>query len=417
MFYYDLLAFLAAIILTPYEYFRRPGNLRAAWLRERWGFWRCGPVDVWIHAVSVGEALAASGVVKELKLRRHDLKIAVSTVTDTGRKVAMESMPGVPVFYMPWDVGPVVGRVLRAVSPSVVAVMETELWPAFIGATAAEGVPLLILNGRISDKSYRGYMRIRRFMRLLMLKVTHFGMQSRADLDRIRAIGAEDQAASVIGNLKFDIEPPVARDMDWITSLARPVWIAGSTHEGEEEKILAAYRMLIDAGRNLTLVIAPRHPRRFDAVERVITSAGFDCARRSATGGKPGGVVLLDAMGELASAYAAADVVFVGGSLVPSGGHNILEPAYWRKPVVFGNHMENFRAIAAAFLEEQAGIRVASPEELAGAVGRILDNSTESAAMADRAYALIERNRGAAARCADLLEMALKTGAKAKKTG
>lgn len=403
MFYYDLLALLAAIILTPYEYFRRPGNLRAAWLRERWGFWRCGPVDVWIHAVSVGEALAASGVVKELKRRRPDLKIAVSTVTDTGRGIAMESMPGVPVFYMPWDIGPLIGRVLRTTQPKVVAVMETELWPAMISRTSLEHVPLVILNGRISDRSFRGYMRIRRFMRLLLLKVTHFGMQSRADLDRIRAIGAEDQAASVIGNLKFDIAPPVARDMDWLSALSHPVWIAGSTHEGEEQKVLGAYRMLADSGRNITLVIAPRHPQRFDAVERVITAAGFDCARRSSIGGKSGGIILLDAMGELASAYAAADVVFVGGSLVPSGGHNILEPAHWRKPVIFGSHMENFRAIAAGFLDEKAGVQVNTPEELAGAVGRILDNSTESAEMAERAYALIERNRGAAARCADLL--------------
>ncbi|MBI5143398.1 MAG: 3-deoxy-D-manno-octulosonic acid transferase [Nitrospirae bacterium] len=404
MLYYDLLAFIAAIILTPYEYFRRPTHLRATWLRERWGFWRCGPVDVWIHAVSVGEALAASGVVKELKRRRPDLKIAVSTVTDTGRKIALESMPGVPVFYMPWDIGPLTSRVLRRASPKVVAIMETELWPSLISRTSREQVPLVILNGRISDRSFRGYMRIRRFMRLLFLKVTHFGMQSRADLERIRAIGAEDQVSSVIGNLKFDIAPPAARDMDWPAALKHPVWIAGSTHEGEEEKVLSAHRMLADSGRNITLVIAPRHPQRFDAVERVINSAGFKCARRSGIGGEAGGVILLDAMGELASAYAAADVVFVGGSLVPSGGHNILEPAFWRKPVIFGNYMENFRAIAAGFIEEKAGIQVNSPVELAGAIGRVLDNPAESASMADRAFALIERNRGASVRCADILE-------------
>ncbi len=416
---YDLLSFAVSLCISPFEFFKRDPALRRRWTSQRWGLGDYGPHDIWIHAVSVGEVLAASSVVSEIKSRQPGIKIALSTVTDTGQAVARKKMSGITIFYLPWDIRHVVGRVMDDLKPRIFITMETELWPALIWSADQRDIPMVILNGRISDASYKGYRKIRCFMKSLLNKLSFIGMQSQADLKRIRNIGASEKISAVTGNLKYDVEPPTLSDSSWLNQLKRPVWIAGSTHEGEEEKILDAYQRIISTGRDLTLLLAPRHPERFQAVEKLITQAGFSCLRRSGidTGASSSSsvsgtaVVLLDAMGELAAAYRTADVVFVCGSMSPVGGHNILEPALWKKPILFGPHMENFRQIAELFLSEDACIQVADSDDLTLAVTTLLADPEKAASMADRAHEILARNRGASIRCADILEGYLENAA------
>ncbi len=418
--FYDLLSFIVSICIFPFEFLKRDPAVRHRWARQKWGIGSHGPHDIWIHAVSVGEVLAASSLVNEVNHRRPDIKIALSTVTDTGQIVAKNNMQDTTVFYLPWDIRHVAYRVMDDIKPRLIVIMETELWPALIWSADYRNIPLVILNGRISDASYSGYRKIRWFMKRLLSKVSFIGMQGQTDLERIRNIGAPEKISAVTGNLKYDVEPPASSTLSnepstnlfWLNILKRPVWIAGSTHEGEEEKILDAYRQIISRGTNLTLILAPRHPERFQAVEKLIKQAGFSCLRRtdinagsSNTGSLPASkVLLLDAMGELATAYSAADVVFMGGSLSPAGGHNILEPALWKKPILFGPHMENFRQMAELFIQEDACIQVATPEDLTSAVTTLLADPEKAAAMAGRAHNILRRNRGASIRCSDIIE-------------
>lgn len=409
MLLYDIGSALALLTLFPFELMKRPAGNRLEWARDKCSLSSVVPHDVWIHAVSVGEALVAAGLVRELRLRHPDLSVAVSTVTDTGRAIAKKEIPGATVFYLPWDIRPITGRLMRRLRPRVLVTMETELWPALIGSARKRNIPVLILNGRISDRSYRGYMRIRSFMKEILTKVSYFGMQSEMDMNRIVAMGAPRESAGITGNIKYDIEIPSRVDIEWMDSLERPILLAGSTHEGEEEKLIEAYGIIRERGMNLTLVIAPRHPERFDRVIGIVRDKGLECTRRSEiksnlSGSATKGVVILDSMGELAASYCGADVAFVGGSLVPLGGHNILEPAMWKKPILFGPHMNNFRQISGDFLSESACIQVSDAGDLARWVLRLLSDTRFAADMAGRARDILDRNRGAARRCADVLE-------------
>ena len=336
-----------------------------------------GDRSIWIHAVSVGEVLAARPLVPALRARHPLHRIFVSTTTMTGNAVARKSLRGVDgLFYAPFDFPHPVRRALEILNPSLLLLVETELWPNLIHEAKRRGTRVALVNGRISPRSFPRYRRFRRLLERTLAEVDLFLMQGDAHAERIKALGAPAERVQVTGNLKFDAVEP-GRLPERLVKLLhggtgpRPLWVAGSTVGGEEEMVLSAFHRVRTTVPQARLVVAPRHPERFDAVPPLVEAAGFRCLRRSALdplAWRDGEVLLLDSLGELSQLYALASVVFVGGSLVPSGGHNILEPAVAGKPVVVGPHMENFQEIADQFRAEDAVVQVASADELAGAV-------------------------------------------------
>ena len=364
-----------------------------------------GDRSIWIHAVSVGEVLATRPLIPALKQRYPNHQVYLSTTTMTGNEVAQKSMRGVEgFFYAPFDFPGPVKRVLATLNPSLLVIMETEIWPNLIHQAHRRGTRIAIVNGRISPKSFAGYRRIRGFLRGVLAEVDVFLMQGEAHAERIRELGAPAERVRVTGNLKFDaVEAErtperLARIIAGESPRHRPLWVAGSTMAGEEELILQAYRYVSERVPHAGLVIAPRHPERFAEVPALVESAGFRCVRRTTLdpgAWRDGDVVLLDTLGELIQVYSLATVVFVGGSLVPSGGHNILEPAVAGKPVIVGPHMENFQEIAEKFRAEGAMVQVASAEELALEVTSLLTDEARRRSLGEKAKSLVDRNRGA----------------------
>ena len=355
----------------------------------------------WIHAVSVGEVLAARSLISPLKERFPDVPIYVSATTVTGHAVASSSLRGVDgVFFAPFDwVGPV-RRTLRSLRPALLLLVETEIWPNLIHEAKRHGARVALVNGRISPRSFSRYRRIRAFMARVLSDVDLFLMQGEAHAQRVRELGAAPERVRVLGNLKFDAAeaPPLAGLASlFATRHGAPVWVAGSTVAGEEEMVLRAYRRVRERIPQAGLIVAPRHPERFAEVPPLVEAAGFRCVRRSVLGPEGwqnGSVVLLDTLGELAQVYPFASVVFVGGSLVPAGGHNILEAAMAGKAVVVGPHMENFQEIAEQFRSDEALAQVRSEEDLAQQVLSLLTDEARRERMGERARALVERNRG-----------------------
>jgi 3-deoxy-D-manno-octulosonic-acid transferase len=369
-------------------------------LRERLGLTRherpTMPVG-WIHAVSVGEAIAAAPLVEGIRRTWPALPLVVSTVTETGAHVVRERFAGLAAHrYLPLDFPGAARRVIASIDPAFFVGMETELWPNLLRGLAARGVPTMIANGRLSDRSFRRYRLVRGAMRRVLADVTVFAMQSDEDARRVIALGALPERVVVAGNLKHEPLPDPAGAADlWhrLLGLARgqPVWIAGSTHRGEDEIVLEAHRRARASRPDLVLVLAPRHPERVGEVTKLIESGGFAATRRSelpSGRGPVAAVIVLDTVGELAQLYSIADVVFVGGSLVPLGGHNMLEPALRGKPVLFGPHTANFRESATVLLEGGGGVVVDDATELAAELQRLL------------ADADLRTHRGAAARAA-----------------
>ena len=368
-----------------------------------------GDDSIWIHAVSVGEVLTARALLPELRERYPRLRIFLSTTTITGHQVARNNLQYVDeVFYFPFDFGVIVRRSLRLVRPRLFIMMETELWPNLLRACRAAGVRTLLVNGRISSRSYPRYRAVRAFFRHVLADVDRFCMQSEESARRIIDIGADPARVTVTGSLKFDsLQFPGAAVSDrgqnrvlryFRITPDRPVVIAGSTLKGEEEPILDAFRRIRSTRPDALLVIAPRKPERFDEVEGLARSHGWNVARRSElrVDSEPRhDVVVLDTIGELAQLFQVATVVFIGGSLVDAGGHNILEPAVFGKPIVFGPHMQNFGEIAAAFLANNAGVQVRTPRELETVLHELLGDPVRRAGLGAAARALVEANRGA----------------------
>jgi 3-deoxy-D-manno-octulosonic-acid transferase len=369
-----------------------------------------GPGAIWIHAVSVGEVLAARALVEPLRRRLPGRRVFVSTTTVTGHEVARAKLTGVDgLFYAPFDFAFAVRSVLGAIRPSLVVLVETEIWPNLIRESRRAGARVAIVNGRLSPRSFPRYRRIRSLLRPVLAEVDAFLMQAEPHADRARAIGAPADRVRVAGNLKFDALPSASRTKDLealFAGVSGPILLAGSTVAGEEELVLQAYAAARQTVPGLRLVIAPRHPERFPEAAQRIEAAGLRHARRSALGERAWAdedVLLLDTLGELAHAYAFATVVFVGGSLVPAGGHNILEPALAGRAVVVGPHMENFQEIARSFLEEDALVQVGSPQSLAPALVALLTDGARRDVLGERARRLVERNRGALERTVDAL--------------
>lgn len=408
---YSLLyrAALSAVLLP--EYRKRSQNLRARWFREKRGIidrpFDAGGETVWIHAVSVGEVIAAVPLVRSLRERVSDLRIVLTTITDTGQKVARERFgESVQIVYMPFDLPGPLNRFLDAVQPKRFLIMETELWPNAIRICHTRGIPVALVNGRISERSYRGYSRMPFFMKEVFGRMSALCVQSKTYAERFRNLGARSETVHATGNIKFDLVIP-GRHLAWTDTIHSPTLIAGSTHNPEEALILDAYRTAATAFPALNLVLAPRHPERFGEVEMLLKKSGLPYLKRSqmpsaeAPAASAGQIILLDVIGELSAAYAAADIAVMGGSFIPHGGQNPLEPAYWGKAILCGPHMFNF-----PFLDEfaEAGaIRRTTQEALADDIIALLSDPAKQASMGAAAKAFLAENAGATARTLDIL--------------
>ncbi len=374
--------------------------------------WQGAVRPLWLHAVSVGEVMAAAPLARLLAARHPDVPLLASTTTETGRAVAEQRIPAARFVFFPLDFGWSVRRALRGLRPRAVLLTETELWPNFLAGCDAAGIPAAVINGRISPRSFPRYRRIRPWFRRVLRHVRLFCMQSAADAERILALGAPAERVAVTGNLKYDLPvPDHAGDRDAIRAgLGLPadcrLFVAGSIHRGEDEPVIEAYTVAASSHPDLCLLLAPRHPERLEEVERAAARAGVPCVRRSRLPGetpRPGGAILLDTMGELAKLYAAASLVFVGGSLIPHGGQNILEPAAYGRPVLHGPHMGNFSEMRDLFRTAKAALEVVDGRSLSEALRRLLDDPAEADRMGRAGRAIVETQRGATRRTADLV--------------
>jgi 3-deoxy-D-manno-octulosonic-acid transferase len=368
--------------------------------------------SIWIHAVSVGEVLIARALLPELRERYPKLRLFLSTTTLTGQQIARNNLRLVDeVFYFPFDFAFIVNRVLNIVQPRLFLMTETEIWPNLLRACHRHGVKTMLINGRISSRSYPRYRIARPFFRRVLRHVDRFCMQSEESARRVVDIGADRQRVAVTGSLKFEAlqvpgSVPVDRGQNRVLryfriSADRPVVIAASTLKGEEEPVLEAFQRVRATMSNALLIIAPRKPERFADVERLARRAGWNVARRTElrVDAEPReDVVVLDTIGELAQLFQVATAVFVGGSLVDSGGHNILEPAVFGKPIVFGPYMQNFAEIARTFLDNGAAIQVRNGRELETVLLELLGDPVRRARLGAAARALVEANRGARAK-------------------
>ena len=388
-------------------------------LRERdyWRGWRqrfgAGPDlaggGVWVHAVSVGEVQAALILIEALRSREPALQIALTCATPTGRARASALLPQVAVGYAPYDLPGSVRRFLRRSRPRLLIVLETELWPNVLFEAWRAGVPTVIASARVSERSTRIYQRFPGLLRDTLGANVWVGAQSSADAQRFAVLGVPAERLGVAGNIKFDRTVPADLQQRGAAlreryAQDRPVWVAGSTHPGEEQQLLEAHRLLLRQRPDALLILAPRHPQRFEAVAQTVASSGLSCARRSQRSPVAGAaVLLLDTLGELMDFYAAADVAFVGGSLVPIGGHNLLEPAAIGVPVLSGPHQFNSPQIARALIEQHGLIIVNGATELEQALARLLNDPRARSAQGAAACAVIDANRGALARTLDLI--------------
>ncbi len=358
-----------------------------------------GSRPVWVHAASVGEVRSAEALVGALKARAPERKILLSTFTATGNRQARQ-IPGVDaVIFFPLDLLWIVRRALAKFDPALLVIIETEIWPNLLRQAYQRGVPALLLSGRLSAKASARYTLCRSFFARVLGCFSALGMQSVEDAARIVNLGADDKKVSVVGSLKA---ARLSAD-DSLKSLSRalhgkPLLVAGSTHRGEEECLLEALSLVRANYPTLSLVLAPRHPERFGDVERLLANSNFVFHRRSQAAAAQWfdkDILLLDTVGELVNFFAAADVAFVGGSLVEVGGHNVLEPARFGKPILFGPHMENFQNLASDMLRQGAALEVASAQEIASALNELLADPNKRRSMGQRAVQVAQAHQGA----------------------
>lgn len=373
---------------------------------------------IWVHAVSVGEVMAVSGLVAAMRSRFTDHRVFVSTTTDTGQAMARKRFGEENVFYFPMDFAFAIRPYLRVLRPDLVVIAETEFWPNFLRLAHAAGSRIAIVNARISDRSWPNYRRFRWALRHVLGNVDIFLTQTAEDAARLVDIGAEERRVQVTGNLKFDATVPAPLPIvenlrqSFAESSAGPVLVCGSTTEGEEPLLLKTFETLLVANPHAVMILAPRHPERFVSVAALLQETSLRFYRRSLWRGESlaGSVLLLDAMGELAALYALADVAFVGGSLVPRGGHNIIEPAQYGAAIVVGPHTENFRDIVETFRCREA-LRVVSAAELPVVLMDLFADPEQRAALGQRAAATIRSQTGATLRTLDAIQTLLPTSA------
>ncbi len=416
---YSLIYTIAIILLLPFEYFKRPKDIRKRWLREKFGFLNSAFVPhssslIWVHAVSVGEVMAALPMLKSLKKRYPSRGIILSTITDTGQKVAREGAPeDTIIVYLPFDIASILNTVLKRIKPEILIVIETELWPNLFRVFKENGIPVILFNGRISEGSFKGYKKVSFFMKRILSYVDFFGMQSEEYAERIRSLGANKSRVKTLGNFKFDTRPP-SQIPEWTKRIKGPVIIAGSTYEREEEFLTSVYLELKKDFPDLNLIIAPRHPERFKGVEDMLSSKGISFIKRSAFSTQhselseatdwqtiKGMIILLDTIGELSAVYGRADIAIIGKSFKGYGGQNPLEPAYWEKPILCGPHMENFPVIKD-FYNAGAALEV-NEEGLYAKLKELLRSPEKAKEIGSKAQELYRRNAGAVERAMEII--------------
>jgi 3-deoxy-D-manno-octulosonic-acid transferase len=440
---YSLLTAAGMLLLSPYFLLR--GLIQKKYLSnlpERFG--RKFPPElsfgstpnsteksIWIHAVSVGEVLAVLPLGQRLKKKYPQRRLVVSTTTLTGQKLARERMQSADaIFFFPLDWRGPVRRAIAAANPAAVIIVETEIWPNFLRECRRSNVPVAFVNGRLSERSFRGFKRalsysagmLAGFLKQVLGDAALYLMQGRDDAERVIALGAPADRVMVTGNLKYDLAEPEASPLSaWLEaevarSDRRPVIVAGSVLANEEARVLEAFAKVEGEFPRALLILAPRKPEQFDHAAVIVADSGHKLLRRrdltlNGAGNsaltESGNVMLLDSIGELAGLYRLADVVFVGGSLVPSGGHNILEPAAFGKVPIYGPSMENFREMTEKFLEAGAAIQVKNPEELGAAWRSLLKDAKSAKRMGASARDLVDQNRGATDRVLEQLEAVL----------
>jgi 3-deoxy-D-manno-octulosonic-acid transferase len=410
---YSFVTLLTLVALSPYFAYQALRHRKyIGSLGQRLGYLPVsfnldGDDSIWVHAVSVGEVLAARPLISELRRRYPRFRIFLSTTTLAGQQLARQGVTDVDgVLYFPFDWAFSVRRTLNQVKPRLFVMIETEIWPNLLRECRRRGIPTLLVNGRISYRSFPRYRLIRPLFRHVLADVDRFCVQGGEAAGRLEQLGADPARITVTGSLKFDaldVIPTSGRGRERVLrffrmSANRPVLVAGSTLKGEEEAIVRAFNQLRTSGGNPLLVLAARHPERFSEVERLCRSEGLSTVRRTELpiDAEPrADAVVLDTIGELAEVYQIATVVFVGGSLVRAGGHNILEPAVFGKPIVFGPHMENFAEIAETFLANDAASQVRSARELETTIVSLMGDPVRRARLGAAARALVDVNRGA----------------------
>jgi 3-deoxy-D-manno-octulosonic-acid transferase len=416
---YSMLFSLGVILAAPYYWWRKGVTRNPAYWAERFGnvpYQESRAGAIWVHAVSLGETLAVAGLVKELQRLYPERHVYLSHVTPAGREAGEKRLPAIAGrFYVPLDWRWTARKALARIKPSLLLVAETELWPNLLRAARQAGAHVVVVNARMSAHSFRGYQFVRPFLRRVLADVDQICAQTEEDAERFRRLGAPATAVRLVGNLKFDAQPPQAGEFAQALKTAvratgrGPVFVAASTMPGEEPLVLEAWDLIRVRYPQALLILAPRHPARFDSVSEDLSrqQRAFvrrTTARRQELAAQLSGaaILLLDTVGELAGIFELADMVFMGGSLVPTGGHNLLEPAYWSKVITFGPHMENFRDIARLFLEAEAALEVRSPQELAQA-SALLENAQERERLGARARRVLEQHSGATARTLECL--------------
>ena len=418
---YSALLAVAMVLAMPFWLWQmlRHGKYRAGF-GERWGRVpkrilkeNIGPV-IWIHAVSVGEVLAVSGLVEKLRTKFPDHRIVVSTTTDTGQKLAHQRFGEDNTFYFPLDFAFAIRPYLKALKPRLVIMAETEFWPNFLRLSHASSARVAVVNARISDHSLPGYRRFKSLLSRVLQHVDLFLTQTEEDQHRLVQIGASENRVQVSGNLKFDTPEPVAPPIlgelktELVLENGGPILVCGSTVDGEEEMLAPVFEKLFQLNPRSVVLLAPRHPERFDSVAALLEQKRIPYTRRSQRPGKKivGSVLLLDTIGELSALYELADVAFVGGSLVPRGGHNILEPARYGAAIVVGEHTENFRDIVGLFRKQNA-VRVTNPSSLEKDLVELMQDKSGRLALGERGTEVLQTQTGATERTllalADLL--------------
>ena len=416
---YTSLFYLLQPLLVLRLYWR---SLKAPGYREgigqRFGHFQQPALEqsIWVHAVSVGETIASVPMVKQLALLYPDMPIVVSTTTPTGAE-RVRTLLGdlVSHVYAPYDLPGVMSRFLRHFQPRLLIIIETELWPNMIHSCHQAGVPVVLANARLSEKSASGYRRVEGLTRAMLGQLSAVAVQTEIEAQRFTALGLPPDKAFVTGNIKFDMQlegsdRDKARSWRRSWERGRLCWIAASTHEGEDDIILQAHLALLRHNPTLLLILVPRHPERFDRAVELVAQAGLVPHRLSS--GAPlaadAGVVIGDTMGDLLGLFGAADIAFVGGSLIPRGGHNLLEPALWSMPVLSGPHLFNFKEIADLMLAAGALQICPGPLELENAIVKLLENPAYRQESGRRAYGVVEQNRGSLQRLLDVIDGVIK---------
>lgn len=406
-FLYSLIYFAVIIFIFPFEYFKRDPNIRRRWLLEKFGLNKLlyKSNTVWLHAVSVGEVNASVNFVKSFLERNPKTRFIISTVTDTGQGVARQRLGSIAdVVYIPHDLRFILRPLIKRLKPSIFICIETELWPNILLTMKKEGARVVVLNGRISEKSFNGYMKIRFFLRMIFENVDMFLMQDIISSDRIIALGASADKVKNNGNFKFDIKPGT-HSPDLAGRLKGMTIVAGSTHKGEDEIFMDSFIELKKLHKDLNLIIAPRHPERFAVVHAMMRSKGLNPIRKSkldeAVEIPAGACILLDTVGELFSVYSVCDIAIMGGSFIPHGGQNPLEPAFWEKAIVTGPHMHNFTFIDE-FYSEGAAVTTDS-DGLTNALDGLINDEEKRRRMGLSAKSMCAKNAGAVDRAVEVL--------------